>query len=598
MFSNMKIGRRLLLLISALTLIFVTTGIITLLGLNSASKSSAELNDKVEEGVKLSQIASIVRNGYVKAATDLYLGNITWKDAIDSIQQGKVNFNSSWKEHVEQMDAANKELTNDLFSQPVNNLVEGFQLLLDIAKREKRGLLTLFMLNDSTPLSAPFLNAVEASLHLQQQTSTELVDQAEVESNRFLLISLVVVISGLLLAIILGFLIYRSITKPISKIASTVTELTNGNMDARTEIHGKNELGELGQAFDGLLNERMATLTQAEKENERLNDSIIDLLEAVSVLSDRDLTIMIPVAEDVTGPVADAMNMMASETARVLKDIREISEQVEQAANSISTQGHRVTDVAAKEREIVQATMERLEEASSTMNDIAKQAQSCNEIANMASDSTAEALTSVNNTAEGMNDIRETISETEKRIKRLGERSQEITGVVQIINNIAERTHVLSLNASMQAASAGEAGRGFAVVADEVQRLAESSRQSTAEIQALVSNIQTETAETMVTMNKTITQVIDGTELAQRSGEQMKLTQKTTFDLAAAVEKIAERSLLQAGMSSSLHEQATQIVNSTQETSTELEEQSKHTQSMVEFAKRLLESVRVFKLPA
>jgi len=594
----MKIGHRLLLLISALTFVFFSTGTITLLGLNSASESSIELNEKVAEGVILTQIASIVRTGYVKASSDLYLGSTTWKDAARKIKQGKNAFNAAWKKRLNNLNVDNKELTNDLFSEPVNSLIEGFDALTNIVQQENRGLLTLFMLNDSTPLVAPFLNAVEASLHLQQEISTELTERATLESNRYLLISLVMVISGLLVAIILGFLIYRSITNPISRIAQTVNSQAEGNMDARTNIRGEDELGQLGLAFDELLNERMITLAKAEKENEQLNDSIISLLEATAQLSQRDLTVRVPVAEDVTGPVADAMNMMASETSRVLKNIHVISEKVEEAAQIVNDQGHRVTEVATKERIIVQATMQKLDEATNTMNQIAKLAQNCNLIAVKASASTSEALISVTNTTVGMSDIRETISETEKRIKRLGERSQEINSVVSIINNIAERTHVLALNASMQAAAAGEAGRGFAVVADEVQRLAEGSRQSTAEIQLLVSNIQTETAETMATMNKTISQVIDGTELANRSGEQMKTTRKTTHDLAIAVEKIAQHSLAQAKLSNALRAQVTEIVGSTEETSLELKEQSKHTSNLVDFSDQLLKSVRIFKLPA
>jgi methyl-accepting chemotaxis protein len=197
-----------------------------------------------------------------------------------------------------------------------------------------------------------------------------------------------------------------------------------------------------------------------------------------------------------------------------------------------------------------------------------------------------------------MSEIRETISETEKRIKRLGERSQEITGVVEIINNIAERTHILALNASMQAAAAGDAGRGFAVVADEVQRLAESSRQSTSEIAGLVSNIQTETAETMATMNKAIEQVVEGSELAQASGVQMQATQETTAELASAVAMIAKHSLVQAHASNNLREQTEKVQQSTRETNAELKQQADQTGSLVQFSKQLLESVNVFKLPA
>jgi len=432
------------------------------------------------------------------------------------------------------------------------------------------------------------------------QKEIQVVTRAQVEAkqNRITALFTATLLITAALGIVFLVIIVRTLTQSIARLQLTVNEVAAGNYDARVALDTTDELGQLGGAFDRMLEERLATLAQAEKENDQLNDSVIQLLEATSKLSERDLTVHVPVAEDVTGPVADSMNMVAQETARVLKDIRQVAEQVEVAANTVKMQGDKVTGVAANERQMVEKTIARLEAASNTMNQIAALAQGCNEIAATASRSTETALQTVNNTVDGMNDIRETISETEKRIKRLGERSQEITGIVDIINNIAERTHVLALNASMQAAAAGEAGRGFAVVADEVQRLAESSRNSTSQIGALVNNIQTETAETMATMNKTISQVVGGSELAEQAGKQMRENQATTAELVASVEKIADQSEEQARVSKDLRARAAIIQKSTRETAEELKEQMVQTDGLVQYASSLLASVRVFKLSA
>lgn len=392
------------------------------------------------------------------------------------------------------------------------------------------------------------------------------------------------------------YVVSRNITQSLKKLGSTVSELADGNYAVRTELQTTDEIGEFAKAFDKLLDERVASLAQAEQENEKLNNSIIELMETVSKLSDKDLTVRVRVAEDVTGPVADSLNLLADETSKILRDISLIANEVETAAASVQNQGGLVTDVAGQEREVVKSTMIKLEEAAKTMTNIAKVAQSCNAIATRAASSTQQALSSVAETEQGMNEIRETISETEKRIKRLAERSQEITGIVEIINNISERTHVLALNASMQAAAAGDAGRGFAVVADEVQRLAESSRQSTSEIAGLVKNIQSETAEAMATMNSTISQVVSGTELAHKSAEQMLSTQKTAEELSTAVAQIAKHSTTQAKTSSELLTEAAKIVESTEKTGSELQNQSKQTADLVVYSKRLLESVQVFRL--
>jgi methyl-accepting chemotaxis protein len=197
----------------------------------------------------------------------------------------------------------------------------------------------------------------------------------------------------------------------------------------------------------------------------------------------------------------------------------------------------------------------------------------------------------------GINNVRDTIRETEKRLKRLGDRSQEISGVVNLINNIAERTHILALNASMHAASAGEAGRGFAVVADEVQRLAENAREATSEIATLVNNIRVETADTVATMNTVISQVADGTRLAQEAGERMQNTQLATTELVESVQKIAAESSAQARLSNELREQAREIETSTQETSKGMKMQTAQTNRLVQFAANLVQAVSVFKLP-
>jgi methyl-accepting chemotaxis protein len=253
---------------------------------------------------------------------------------------------------------------------------------------------------------------------------------------------------------------------------------------------------------------------------------------------------------------------------------------------------------AAEERLEVEHTTQSLSTASQEMRIIADLAQSCNNAADNAIASTQLALDTVNSTVGGINSTRDIIRETEKRIKRLGERSQEISGVVGLINAIAERTHILALNASMHAASAGEAGRGFAVVADEVQRLAENARQATQQISGLVNNIQLETSDTVNTMNSAIAQVVEGSRLAEQAGMQMQVTQKATSELVTSVQQIALRSHGQALASQDLLDRAIQIKKTNQETSHQLDEQSTQTTNLVEYARMLLSTVRVFKLAA
>jgi methyl-accepting chemotaxis protein len=406
---------------------------------------------------------------------------------------------------------------------------------------------------------------------------------------------------GGLLALLLGaggvFLAGSRFLKPIEKLSGTVRKVAAGDFTARTNLTEGDEIGQLGRQFDSLLDERIAQLAQSQKENDRLNESIVQLLEAVFRLSQRDLTVKVPVREDITGSLADAINALSSETAGVMGNVVETANNVEGASNRVKQQADEVIMVAAQERQEVARASEALQQASVAMQTIAERAKGCNAAAERAVAATRAALATVQGTVGGMEGIRETIRETEKRMKRLSERSQEISTIVSLINSISERTHVLAINANMQAAMAGEAGRGFAVVAAEVQGLAENARLATAQISQLVSNIQLETADTIATMNDAVAQVVEGSKLARQAGEQMNQTEAATNRLVELVGEIDTSAQQQASASQDLVKRADSIRESTEKTGSQLAAQAKETRTLLDYSAQLREAVGVFTLP-
>ncbi|MSP28365.1 MAG: methyl-accepting chemotaxis protein [Methylococcales bacterium] len=310
---------------------------------------------------------------------------------------------------------------------------------------------------------------------------TLLTDKAQKLRQKELYISF-----GLLALILIGtaftFYIIRSITNPLGRLVDVMQKLAGGDNTIRVNPETFDELGLMGRQFDMMVDQRELVSAGIQKENETLNTSIINLLQAVAKLSQKDLTAKVPVSEDVTGLIADALNLLADETAKVLNRVVQLAGNVANVSQQVKTQSDNVIQVALEEKREVEQSNIELNSASEAMLEVARLAVSCNEAAERAIKNTDKAQETVLDPVQGITTIRDTIRETEKRMKRLGERSQEIGSVVTLINNIAERTHILALNASMHAASAGEAGRGFAVVANEVQRLVE-------------------TADTVITMN-------------------------------------------------------------------------------------------------
>jgi methyl-accepting chemotaxis protein len=449
----------------------------------------------------------------------------------------------------------------------------------------------------TTPLGAASVKAFTRLIETTSRNDIARRDAQQHAIDRTLTLLSGVAIAALLVGLGAATAVYRSITRPLARLQATIGRVASGDFKARAALAKNDELGRLGASFDRLLDERVAALAAAQEENDRLNNSVINVLQAVNQMSQRDLTARAPVTQDVIGTVSDSINALSDETSKVLHGVTRIAGQVQEVSTQVKSQAEMVSRTAEDERRSVGQMIDSLAVASEAMAQVATLAEQSNRSAEQATQVTDIALETVTGTVKGMESIRETIAESEKRIKRLGERSQEISGIVNLINTISERTHVLALNASMQAAVAGEAGRGFAVVAEEVQRLAESSRNATQQIATLVANIQLETNETIATVNRTIGQVVQGSEQAAKAGEQMRRTQAITAQLVAQVRSIADSSGQQQKRSAQLLESVQRIGQSTERTAQQIDAQNAATDTLLQSARRLVDSVGVFKLP-
>ncbi|GGK61864.1 methyl-accepting chemotaxis protein [Amphritea balenae] len=430
-----------------------------------------------------------------------------------------------------------------------------------------------------------------ADIYKQQNETIQADETLDMVTYFFISMGLMIVA----LAVALSIVKYMVID-PVTRLQATVDSVREGDVEARSHLESKDELGQLGAVLDSLLDEKEQALTIKEEENSKLNRSIIELIQNVFLISQRDLTVRVPVAEDVTGAIADSINQLASSIESVLHDVNAVSGRVNSASLQVRSQSETVLNYASREQEEIIETLQGLDSAIKAMELISKLAVLSNNASQKAIKTSETAMDSVSQTINSINKVRQTIHEAEKRIKRLGERSQEIGGIVSLINNISERTHLLSLNASMHAASAGEAGRGLMVVVDEVQRLAENSREATSEIESLVNNIQLETADTINVMNTVITDVVEGTRLAEEAGERMDETRVTTQTLVESVVRIAQNSARQARVAKDLRERAGKIDETTLATNKEMQQQAELSDELVNAAQDLQRSVSVFKL--
>lgn len=335
---------------------------------------------------------------------------------------------------------------------------------------------------------------------------------------------------------------------------------------------------------------------QIQEENERNQIAILRLLDELGDLADGDLTVNATVSEDFTGAIADSVNFAIDQLRQLVLVINSTAERVSQSSEQ--TQMNAV--------ELAEASEHQAQEIAGVSAAINEMTVSIDQVSNNASESATVAQRSVaiayngaevvQRSIEGMNVIRDQIQETSKRIKRLGESSQEIGDIVGLINDIADQTNVLALNAAIQASMAGEAGRGFAVVADEVQRLAERSANATKQIETLVKTIQADTSEAVMSMESTTSEVVRGARLAKDAGEALEEVQTVSNTLADLIQNISNAALQQAESAGHISHTMNIIQDITSQTSSGSMATARSIGELSEMVAALQESVTGFKI--
>jgi len=335
----------------------------------------------------------------------------------------------------------------------------------------------------------------------------------------------------------------------------------------------------------------------AARTNKKNQEAILKLLDEMSSLADGDLTVQATVTEDITGAIADSVNFAIEQLRELVKRIKFTAQEV--AGSAMATRGStsELAKAAAAQAEQVEAATKTVQKMAESFDTMAKRSSESSEVARKSVDIAKTGGKKVRETINGMDTIREQIQGTSKRIKRLGESTQEIGDIVELINGFAEQTNVLALNAAIQAASAGGAGRGFAVVADEVQQLAESATNSTRRIESLVQTIQADTFEAVVSMESTISEVVSGARLAEDAGTALEHIEMVSSDLSKLIASISDEAHKQSANATDI----SNLMKSVQELSIQASEGSINAagavEELAELVMRLSDSVTDFKLP-
>ncbi|RFA31212.1 twitching motility protein PilJ [Alkalilimnicola ehrlichii] len=356
----------------------------------------------------------------------------------------------------------------------------------------------------------------------------------------------------------------------------------------------------------GIMIRRISTVEVEAKEAEKVRvdeqakrnqEAILNLLDEIEGLKEGDLTVQATVGEEITGAIGDAFNDAIESLRSLVTTINETSVQVSSAAQQTQATAMHLAEASDHQAHQITAASAAVNEMAVSIDQVSKNASESAKVAQQSVDLALKGADTVNRTIEGMDAIREQIQETSKRIKRLGESSQEIGNIVELINDIADQTNILALNASIQAAMAGESGRGFAVVADEVQRLAERSGNATKQIEALVKTIQTDTNEAVISMEQSTAGVVSGARLAEDAGTALREIEGVSKQLAGLIQNISEAARQQANAAANISDTMNVIQEITSQTSAGTNETATSIGNLADLANDLRNSVAGFNLP-
>jgi methyl-accepting chemotaxis protein len=386
----------------------------------------------------------------------------------------------------------------------------------------------------------------------------------------------------------------KRVLTPLGALTAFSERFAAGDSRAKAEVQGNDDFSVIAEN----LNKTAARVSKAygnQEATESLQRNITDLLNLINQVARGDLSLRGKVTNDALGNVTDSINFMLDNFTTVLDRVRKAAVDVSTNANRILVATDEMNTGTGQQDQEITNTSSAVEELTVSMKQVSNNAEASAEAARRALDAAEQGNRAVHDTLDGMQRIRSSVQATARKIKSLGDRSLEISEIINVINDITEQTNLLALNAAIEAARAGDAGRGFAVVADEVRKLAEHSRTATKDIAALIKAIQAETNEAVVVMEEGTKEVEVGAGLADQAGKALEAISSVVRQSAELVQEISLASKQQVRGTEGVANAMQIISGITRQTSQSSKQAAGTVGNLVKLSEQLVDALSQFR---
>ena len=549
--KNLTVGRRIIAsfaILTALLLLLATVGFVTV------GDMAKEVDYALRVNAKTAEFAA-------RARTNLGDLRLYEKDLFLNLTSPtkRIEYESKWNGEraifLAEIDELEKHADTDIERAHLKAVRAEFgpyesTLRTIIARIESKEITDEHQASVALAPAAEHLHKLEVALDALTEDQFKIMDgvPAHIDRQAFRtrLLNVGLGFGATLTALVVSVLLTFSITKPLGETVKQAQEILQG----RVQITAVEEMAQMQQAFDGVrvaLQETRELKDRIEKDNKELQDNIIDLLRTVADASDGDLTVRATISAGSLGNVADAFNSLMESLQSLLGQVRTQIERTNDAVGSIQRASTTMAEGADSQAREVKSARDLVDVMSREITKVSTSAGTAADAAKRTEESANEGARAVQDVISGMGTLRANVQAGAKKMKNLGDRSMEITGIVGTISRISEQTNMLALNAAIEAARAGEHGRGFSVVADEVRKLAERTATATQEIDKLVKTIHAETNETVEAIEQQTNVVEQESLVVGKAGNSLQKIRQVSnesativFDISTVANKQAE----------------------------------------------------------